>query len=436
MKKVLIVVLSVITVTAAIVVHARASDRMDPLLRVLIRKGVLTEEEAREVQREARMMEKEKEERSGPSRVPPGPRGLENVKLGMLAYLDCSTGKEPESGGQASSFSRFRITRGYVTLKKKINNFLRARVTTDVHQDSTGDYKVRLKYMYAELRPRDLGPLTNIRAEIGQGHIPWLDFEEHVNPYRSQGTMAIERAGVFNSADVGISLRGNLGGRLEDPGALVGNTHYPGRYGSWHVGVYNGSGYHAPEKNNNKVIEGRITIRPLPEVLPGLQFSYLGIAGEGNTEYNGDFAGYHVNLGMVSFQHPRFILTAQYFRTTGNAKGDWVKTDAAGNIVSDLETECYSFFGNLKLPLLNHRLNAFARYDHFDPDADGDISNDAAYEMYIGGLAYDFGHENHVFVAYETTDYGPDNAGKGKAPVAGTGLGDDYKVQMVYQIHF
>ncbi len=419
------------------VLPVHATGNMDPLLKILIKKGVLTRQEAMEVQKEANEMgTNEADGVTSSSGLPHELKGLKNVKLGVLAYFDYSIGKEPLSGNQASSFSRFSITRGYVTLKKKINPFLGARVTTDIHRDSTGDYKIRLKYMYAELKPRDFGFFTDMKAEVGQGHIPWLDFEEHVNPYRSQGTMAIERAGVFNSADVGISIRGNFGGELDDPEALVGNTHYAGRFGTWHIGVYNGSGYHTSEHNSNKVVEGRITLRPFPDVVPGLQFSYLGMAGEGNTDYNGSYADYYVNLGMVSFQHPRFILTGQYFQTTGNAKGTWVKTDTSGNIVSDLKTRCYSFFGNVRLPVLNDRLNMFGRYDHFNPDVNGDISSNAAYKMYIGGLAYDLGHENQVLLAYETTDYEVDNAGKGKAPVTGTNLGDDYKVQVVYQMHF
>lgn len=50
---------------------------------------------------------------------------------------------------------------------------------------------MRLKYLYAELRPPDAGPFTDMKSEIGMGHIPWLDFEEHINPYRCQGTMPL-----------------------------------------------------------------------------------------------------------------------------------------------------------------------------------------------------------------------------------------------------
>ncbi len=432
------------TIVAALVMfftvltfQAQAMEKMDPLLRILIKKGVLTREEALEVQKEAKQLAAEEKAVSatGSGQVPSELKGLKDVKFGMLTYLNYSTGKEPASGGE-SSFGRFKITRGYVTLKKKIAGNLRARVTTDVHQDSTGDWKIRLKYLYAEMRPKDIGFFTNMKAEAGLGHIPWLDFEEHVNPYRCQGTMAIERARVFNSADMGLSIRGNLGGTLDDPQGNVGNAHYAGKYGGWHLGVYNGGGYHASENNSNKVLEGRVTVRPLPDLVPGLQFSYLGIYGEGNTAYNGEYPDYRVNLGMVSFQHPRLILTAQYFQTTGNAKGSWVKTTAGGGIDTELKTKGYSFFGNFKLPVFEDRLNLFSRYDHFDPDSDGVISGNADYDMYLGGLAYELGRGDMILATYETTDYESGNAGKGELPVAGTNLGDDYKFQMVYQFKF
>jgi hypothetical protein len=180
------------------------------------------------------------------------------------------------------------------------------------------------------------------------------------------------------------------------------------------------------------VVEGRLTVRPLPDVIPGLQFSYFGIYGEGNEKNpSGDYPDYQVNLGMVSYQNPWVILTGQYFITEGDKDGDWI--DAAGRA---LDTEGYSFFGNFKLPVLDRKLSAFVRYDHFDQDEDGKIGTDADYDMYIGGLAYDIYKGNLLLLSYETTDYGDDAGEKGDAPVANNDLGDDFKVQAVIQIKY
>ncbi len=361
------------------------------------------------------------------------PKALKGLSIGTLAYIDYSNGKTGAPGGDQDVYNEFRLTRGYLTIKKKIQPWLSARTTIDIHKEDNGDYNERLKYLYAELRPADLGFLTSMKAEIGLGHIPWLDFEEHINPYRCQGTMAIERAGVFNSADTGISIRGDFGGKLGHAEEKTGNHHYDGRYGTWHVGVYNGPGYHGTEENNNKVIEGRITLRPFPDIIPGLQFSYFGLDGEGNEKSaaSGDYPDYRVNIGMLSFQHPALVATAQYIKTKGNMKGTWV--DAAGD---PLDTEGYSLFADIRLPVFGERVSIFGRYDNVDIDKDDAIANDTDYTMIIAGVSYEIYKGNMLLCSYETTDYGQDSGGKGNLPVPGNDLGDDEKFQVVWQIKY
>jgi len=365
---------------------------------------------------------------------------LAGVKFEMKAYFDYSHGQMALPGGAEEDFNRFHMIRGYFTFKKKATNWLSARITMDVRQDSTGDYKRRDKYIYAEIRPGDAGFFTNLKSEIGIGHMPWLDFEEHINPYRCQGTMAIERAGTFNSADVGVSLRGYLGETLADAGEKTGNRKYAGRYGSWHVGVYNGGGYHASEMNENKVLEGRLTVRPLPDILPGLQLSGLVLHGKGNVEATvedeaakaaGCSPGYKVNLGMLSYEHPSVVVTGQIFTTEGNAKGKWIDptTDNA------LKTQGYSAFANVKIPGTDGRLNVLGRFDHFDADSEDVIADKTAYDMFIGGVAYDLHRDNLLMLVFETTDYEEYYVGKKKVPSAdAVNLGNEQRIQLVYQI--
>lgn len=406
------------------------------LLEKLIEKGIITREEAEEIKEEEQKAEEQRQEKivkAIEEKEPAIPKALKGLKVGMLAYIDYSYGDEPESNNGESNLNRFKLTRGYLTVKKEILPWFHSRITIDTHEDNEEDWKMRLKYLYAELRPPDFGFLTNMKSEIGMGHIPWLDFEEHINPYRCQGTMAIERAGTFNSADLGVSLRGNFAGKLEQAEEKTGGHHYDGRYGSWHLGVYNGPGYHETEENTNKVMEGRLTLRPLPDVIPGFQLSYFGLYGEGDNDTNsdGEYPDYEVNLGMLSYQNPWLILTGQYFLTEGNSKGSWV--DAQGDA---LDTKGYSMFGNVKLPILERKLSLLARYDHFDQDEDGEIAGDADYDMYIAGLAYDIYKGNLIMLTYETTDYGKDAGKKGHIPVPDNNLGDDRKVQVVLQVKY
>ncbi len=436
----------------------------DPLLKVLVRKGILTQEEAREIAAEAnrekaKEVERLKEEVASQveRKIPEIPKALKGVKLGTLTYVDFSWGRERDEDKSA-----FEITRGYLNFKKKINSWLSFRLTPDVHRESGGDLNVRIKYAYAQVKLPEVAFLTNLKTEIGQGHFPWLDFQEHINPYRCQGTMPRERAGTFNSADVGIGVMGYFGGTLPKEYVRDLTKHYPlynhyvGKYGSFHFGVYNGAGYHAKEHNSNKALEGRITLRPFggfDSYLRGLQLSYFFIRGEGNTEAgevlgskltdpskSDEYPEYDVDLFMLSFQHPWFVVTAEYSTSSGNNSGKWVRPDGRA-----LDTELWSVFGDLTLPILQERLHLFARYDWFDPD-DDDVwtrgQGDDEYQLYMIGLAYQIYHMNLFILDAEWTDYEKNNAG-GKWGKAGGGLPrlgakpkDDFRIQAVWQVSF
>jgi hypothetical protein len=360
-----------------------------------------------------------------------GTNPLQGITFEALGYVDYSAGQKPDTNSGETDYNRFQLTRGYFTLKKKVVDWMSVRITLDVTQDATGDYKRREKYFYAELRPADMGFLTNMKSEIGIGHMPWLDFEEHVNPYRAQGTMPIERAGIFNSADVGISLTGYFGEKMADAAERTGNSHYAGRYGSWHVGIYNGGGYHASEANENKVVEGRVTLRPLAGMAPGLQLSYLGLLGKGNVSSQSSTPDYMVNLGMVSFEHPEFTITGQVFATEGNAKGNWLDP-----VTGDaLKTLGYSAFGSVRVPGALGHLSAFGRFDSFDVDADDVIAEKTTYTMIMGGAAIDLHKGNMILLVFESSDYDESfGSAKGSLPAVGTKLGADQKIQVVYQI--
>jgi hypothetical protein len=365
-------------------------------------------------------------------------KALESLKFEALGYIDYSNGQSPLPADKTEKYNKFSLTRGYLTVRKTINPWMGIRVTTDLTQDASGQYIIRQKYLYAELAPPNLGPLTEMKTEIGMGHIPWLDFEENIDLYRAQGTMPLERAGVLSSADIGVNIRGDLSGRLSDAKAKTGNSSYDGRYGSWQLGVYNGGGYSAAENNENKVLEGRLSIRPLPDIIPGLQISYFGLTGKGNTRspLSGDFPDYDVNLGMLSFEHSTVTLNAQYFITNGNAKGVWIADSTSTAPGKALKTDGYSIFGNLRIPSTKNRLSAFGRYDFFNIDKDKIIADKAGYTMIVGGLSYDLYNGNMLVADYELTTY-QDNAGtKGNLPRPGNKLGDESKFQLVYQLKF
>jgi hypothetical protein len=325
------------------------------------------------------------------------------IKVGALWYLGYGWGEE--DGG---SYNRAYIGRGYVTLKFTPTDWFQPRVTLDAHHDDAGEFKVQPKYMYGKfILPVETAVISEPSIEFGLVHGPWFDFEEHLNWYRMQGTMLIERNQVLNSADLGFTMAALLGEKLDTDYRQRVNPKYPGRWGSLALGLYNGGGYHAPESNHNKAFESRITVRPLGWVLPNLQLSHFFILGKGNTK---EEPGWMLNTFMISFEHEFFVATAQVATGEGNQKGD--KIDAAGKA---LEAFGYSAFLELKAPCLKSSL--IGRYDYWE-------WGDQADTRIIAGYAFHFLKHNFILLNLDYLTHDDDS------------LPDDWQVSLILQVKY
>ena len=314
-----------------------------------------------------------------------------DLSIKAKSYLSYQT--EINSGDLENG--KFQIKRAYLTVKKSITKGLSFRTTLDAHQDDEGDMEVRLKYLYAHFKFDDFAFITKPNIEFGLVHGPWLDFEQNLNYYRMLGYMFMERSGLFNSADFGITVGGFFVGEMDKEYKSKVNKKYAGRYGSFAFGIYNGGGYHAIEETDNKVFEGRLTIRPLPDIIPGLQLSYLGIFGDGNHEYGLDsIPEWIVNTGMLSYEHELFTFTGQYVSGKGNQKGKYVVDTYKSASVGGFST-----FAEIK-PDENWRI--IARYDNFDKNKDIDDNEE---QRYILGVGYDFGKQNILILDFDKTLY-------------------------------
>jgi hypothetical protein len=287
-----------------------------------------------------------------------------------------------------NKIDKFSLKRGYFTIKSKLNDMFSVRYTQDITIDTeggdAGNVEMRLKYLYLKMKLKDIKLLEDTYFEIGLVHRPWLDYEEHINRYRVQGTMFVERYHLFNSADFGITYVGLLGGELDEDYQKNISSSYPGRYGSFAFGVYNGAGYHAIEFNNNKTIEGRLSLRPIPDWHPGLQLSYSFITGMANTPDNK--TDFNSNLFMLSSESRHLVATAQYYLGSGDFHGRY--SDANGKA---LQNDGYSVFCEFKIP--STPLALFGRYDDFK-SLDTDINDQ---NTVIAGIAYRFLKSKVIF---------------------------------------
>lgn len=285
--------------------------------------------------------------------------------------------------------NEFTIQRGYITFRKQISRKAQIRFTQDVSIDREGDglgnIELRLKYALLKLNFDDKGFLTNPNMELGVVHRPWIDFEQKINDYRSQESMFLDQNGFVSSADYGITFASLLGGEMDEKYQEEVQSSYPGRYGSLSLGIYNGGGYNALEENNNKLLEGRLTIRPLPDHLPGLQTSLIGSIGEGNITESPDF---RLVSSALSYESRRWTSVLQGFISVGDASGDFV-TPA----LQPIDLKGWSSFieitpfGDLPIALIN-------RFDEI-------INRDAAswfYRQAIGGIAWRFPNNSKIIL--------------------------------------
>ena len=309
------------------------------------------------------------------------------IKISGLFYL---AGQYSQQGPK-ENFS-FLVRRAYLTVNAKISKNLLVRYTQDITIDDQGDdagnIELRIKYLYLQYKIPDFWFVTNSRFKFGIVQRPWLDFEEHINSYRVQGTMFMERSFLFNSAGFGISYQGLLGGSMSGKYMARVHPHTPGKYGSFAFGLYNGGGYHQFERNLNKNFEARITLRPFPSTVPGLQFSYLGIFGKGNIPQKPDFV---LNAGIITYESRYVTMTAQFESGRGNSYGTFVDST-----FSALPQHGFSFYSELKIP--KTAFAVYARYDHF---LLGPSDNEKVSKRQIYGVSWRFFKQNKLVFSYQ-----------------------------------
>jgi hypothetical protein len=339
----------------------------------------------------------------------------EGVSFNGLFHLAYENGRE---GGEA--YNQFFVNRAYFTTRARVLPGLTARLTLDTSQDmegdGEGDMEVRVKYAYVRYDFGSAGQLSDLALEGGITHMVWLAFEEQVNRYRMRSPMFLERSGMFNSADFGLTLSGGLGESLPEEYRREVSSAFSARHGSFALGIYNGGGYHAIEWNDDKVFQGRLSLRPLPDALPGLQLSGLAMAGKGNRPGSLDeIPDWRVYGGMLSYQHPRGALSAQYAWGRGNQKGSWTEPGSP-NVATDFRG--YSLFGE-------HRLGSarawrlVTGYDRLERTPG---SLDRSFHRIHAGVGYDLGGENIILLDFDERRWDDSS------------IPADHRVQVVFQV--
>lgn len=291
--------------------------------------------------------------------------------------------------------NEFGIKRGYISFRKNITPYLSGRITPDItidrEGDGEGDVEMRLKYCFAELSNPDMkGFFTEPSILIGQVYTPFIEYEEKINLYRVEGSHFLDRIKQISSADFGVTFTSLIGGKMEADYQERVNKNHAGKYGSFAFGVYNGGGYHSLEKNDNKTFQWRLTLRPLPYFIPGLQASFTGAIGKGNTPEAPDWNLYS---GFLSYECEYFVLTGQYYKAKGDHLGKLTNVDGFS-----LNNQGHSLFSEIKL--FKKKASIFGRWDYNEiSDANKIFSS-----RYIMGAAYHIQGKTKIVVDYNFLD--------------------------------
>jgi len=288
------------------------------------------------------------------------------------------TQKTPKTG---DSTSKFETRRNYFQTKAYFKEDPKSymRFTYDTHQNTEGEWNVRLKYAYLYLD----NVLPNTGVEFGQVHRPWIDYEEHhIWLYRSIHKVfveASESSHLTNSADLGINFKTKT------------------EYFSSEIGLYNGEGYHSKEDGKGKSFEWRLTAHPLGTGKKHikskdtyLDISFFGQLNQSLTKSYGIGKNETVktehNLnwfaGAVVYNQPEFLFGAQYVI----ADNEDYKYQGAG----------FSLNGEFRFM---DKYSVIGRYDNWTTDKD-EVANLDKYgtkDSYLIGLVYNY-NKNVKFI--------------------------------------
>lgn len=350
LKKLLILITLFLPTLA---VHAQTDD----LLNVLIKKNVITQEEADSLRSDAALKEQAKKDKDAKSALP---------GVGFGKYFRITGLVQTEYEGFA---------------QKTVNNtFLLHRARLDVKGDITSDWSYEIYTEFAGANPKLLDAYTTykvadyLKFSAGQFKIPF----SLENLYSDSQLEFIDRAQVVNALAARSSdVIGNQNGR--DIGFQVSGAFAKvnGAYlFDYSLGVFNGNGYDVTTDNNNhKDLAGRLGIHPIANLNIGVDY------------YNG-----RGNYGTPAKDHKRERegIDARYVIGGLSLQAEYDKG-------TDETTKKQGWYGQVAYFVIPKKLQLAAKYDTYDPSkaAINDISN-----YYIGGVNYFFNNWAKLTIDY------------------------------------
>jgi phosphate-selective porin OprO/OprP len=335
-----------IVLTLLFSVVASKAQQNDELLNLLIKKKVLSQQEADSLRADLALKEQAKKERAHTLSI--GSKALQLSGLLQERYQ----GFEQTGVNNAFDLHRARLdARGNISDNWAYDIYTEFGGTGVKLIDAYTSYKFGdyLKFSAGQFKiPFSLESLTQ------DSQLEFIDRSQVVEALVGRSKDVISSVSNQQGRDIGIQVNGSF--------AKV-NDHYLFDYT---FGVFNGAGYDVTSDNNNhKDIGGRFSIHPVKNLVVSADF-YNGVANYGapakdQKRNRGGFDARYV-VGPLS-------LTAEYDKGTDGI----IKRDG--------------WFGQAAYFVIPKKLQLAAKYDTYDPNKA--IATDRA-RIYTGGVNYFF----------------------------------------------
>lgn len=303
---------------AIMATSAMAQDQA--LIDTLIKKGIITSDEAAQIQADA-AAEKKKVAAAAVTES-------KTIVSGKL-YIDVTNLDAENSSGTklASSGTGLDVKRFYLGATHIFDKVWSCNINTDsTYNASTGQTNLFIKTAYVQAK---IDPALIVQA--GSANQPWIPFDEDTYGFRYVENTLIDRLHFGNSADWGVHVLGSSG--------IV----------SYSVAAVNGGGYKNPTRSKGMDLEGRVSITPVE----GLTLAVGGYNGKLGKDVYGSPATHTASRWdvLAAYANKQFRIGAEYFNET-----DWGFTASS----QEDKADGYSIFGNA---VISGPFSVFARYD-------------------------------------------------------------------------
>jgi hypothetical protein len=199
--------------------------------------------------------------------------------IGGKIFADLTNVTQQNNGTDTSnSGTGVDVKRFYLIVNESFDSMWSAKLETDATYNSvtastctgsgttlkcstgTTSQQVDL-YMKNAWLQMTLDPAFWVR--LGESDMPWIPFDEGVYGHRYIENTLIDRLHYGNSADWGLHVGGDVGGKLL----------------SYQISAVNGAGYKNPTRSKDMDVEGRVSLQPLPGAILALG-GYTGKLGQ------------------------------------------------------------------------------------------------------------------------------------------------------------